>query len=252
MTKQKCRVLFVLGGIVFISALWFVGVLIFQGPLEGELRHDFGIVQIERPASVLEHTFRLRNRTDHTLQLIAAKPTCGCTTTDWPTDPVLSGEELLIPVQLKLQRSQLRKSQVRLIFESGEEATLHIQGVGRFKQSLTCMPPTFTMTRRQQDRMLGVLRLEWYSDERPPQPEQSIPFGIHVELDQWQLSMAGDARTHTPQIWTIRLYVTMDENSVGDMSGQYIVGLKVGDTPQLQIPLTIEPSNNFTPTFGNP
>ena len=119
MSKKTVHFIF-LGLAVFIllAFLALLGLpMLFSSALEGKKSHDFGVVQIERPHTIFEHVFTLKNATDHTLQLVDTVATCGCTTTDWPDEPVLSGEVIRIPVHLKLQRSEHKASKIRLIFD---------------------------------------------------------------------------------------------------------------------------------------
>ena len=108
MSKRTTHIALVSAGAILAVGIILLLLMIFKSPLSGEKSFDFGVVPIERPSRVLEHTFHLINTTDHTLKLADAIPTCGCTTTNWPDTPVLSGEELLVPVHLKLQQSRYR------------------------------------------------------------------------------------------------------------------------------------------------
>jgi hypothetical protein len=200
---------------------------IFRSPLQGEKSFDFGIVQIQRPYTVLEHTFRLTNETDHTLKLADAVPTCGCTTTDWPEEPVGVGEELVVPVHLKLQRSQHRSSKVRLTFESGEVVVLFIEGTGRFKQPLRCFPPTIKVLDGNKEGTRNMLLLEWYQLSTPKLPTFGTPKNIRVEPLNWVISRRGDKKLGTPDEWSVQLYTFLD----GELAEGDSLIIKMEQTP---------------------
>ena len=198
MSKKKTHVLLIISICVVIIAVfgWFVFAFVFGGPLSGIKHHSFGVVPIERPSSTLTHTFRLVNTTDHELRLTDAVPSCGCTTSDWPKEPVGAGEVLAIPVNLRLRRSQLRSSKVRLVFETGEIVVLRIDGIGRFTQPLHMAPyvPVLYPTAMQGTR--AVLSLEWSDDSvHPTKPVIETPDGLRVEFDDWILSKEEDSNT---------------------------------------------------------
>ena len=224
--------------LVSVVALLIVGFILllltmFTSPLRGEKSFDFGIVPIERPNAVLEHTFHLINTTDHTLQLADAIPTCGCTTTDWPDTPILVGEELLIPVHLKLQRSRYRSSNVRLEFETGEIVVLSIEGTGRFIQPLQCLPPSPSLVDGNNEGTRCILNLEWFEDCAPTQPTIVLPDNVRVDVDAWTLSKKGDIHRGTPDNWTIRLHLMLD----GALADSNAMKIEMEGSPDLIVPL---------------
>jgi hypothetical protein len=224
---------------ILVGFVWLIYPTIFSSPLSGELSHDFGVVPIDRPFSVLEHTFRLKNTTDHTMQLTNATPTCGCTTTDWPDDPVPSGEELVIPTHLKLRRSQLRSSAIRLEFASGEVVVLNIRGVGRFKQPMSFTPQKLELVQGDEDGVRGVLKLEWFDKSKPPEPTVETPEGVRVEFDRWRMTKAANPNKGTPQNWTMILSVFQEAELKGDIA----LRVSIKGAPVLQIPCTTESTN---------
>ena len=224
---------------IFVAVVWFVFVAVFKSSFSGELRHDFGVVPIDRPFSVLEHTFRLTNETDQTLHLINATPTCGCTTTEWPKGPVRSGEELVIPTHLTLRRSQFRSSKIRLEFDNGEMVVLHIEGVGRFTQPLSFAQQAMKLSIDDEDAFRGVLKLEWYDKGRPPQPITELPEGLRVEFDEWRMASEADSNKKTPQVWTIILKAYQ----TGALADDASLKVNVEGVTELTIPCTAETMN---------
>jgi hypothetical protein len=243
-TQLIWKGLFVL--VVLAGAGWFVFLAIFSSSFSGELRHDFGVVSIERPFSVLEHTFRLTNETDQTLYLINATPSCGCTTTEWPEGPVASGEELVIPTHLTLRRSQFRSSKIRLEFDNGEMIVLHIKGAGRFVQQLSFAQQSMKVSIGDEDGFRGVLKLEWYEKRRPPNPTIEPPEGLRVEIDKWRLVTESDPNKMTPQVWTIILKA----RQIAELEDDASLLIKIEGTTELIIPCTSETMNPPPPKIG--
>lgn len=231
---------------ILAGVVWFGYHTIFSSPFSGEVRHDFGVVPIERPFSVVEHTFRLKNITDHTMRLINVTPTCGCTTTEWPKGPVHSGEELVIPTHLKLQRSQFRSSRIRLEFENGDVVVLFIKGVGRFTQPLTFVQQAMKVSLGDEEGFRGVLKLEWYDNGRPPSPTLEPPDGLRVEVDAWHMTTAADSNKMTPQIWTLILKAYQ----IAELKDDASLLVKIDGVAELTIPCTEETLNPAPPQIG--
>ncbi len=208
MSKRNIHIVLsvvVVVGFILLSLIICYSVGLFGSPLRGEKSFDFGIVPIERPDSVFEHTFLLTNESGHILQLKSAVPSCGCTTANWPTQPVLDGEVLAVPITLKLQQSRYRSSKVRLVFDTGEVVVLHIEGTGRFVQRMQSLPPTIKIVDGMAEGTRSVLSLEWFELSTPPLPTIIAPENVVVETDEWILGKAGDSHKLTPHVWTLRL-----------------------------------------------
>ncbi|HET9054331.1 MAG TPA: DUF1573 domain-containing protein [Cyclobacteriaceae bacterium] len=50
--------------------------------------HDFGDIY---QGDVVEHTFKFTNTGNQPLMITNIQPTCGCTTPQWPRDPIMPG-----------------------------------------------------------------------------------------------------------------------------------------------------------------
>ena len=59
-------------------------------------RHDFGTI---REGDLARHVFAIRNTGDGPFTLTAVRPSCGCTTPEWTTDPILPGGEGAVAVE---------------------------------------------------------------------------------------------------------------------------------------------------------
>lgn len=236
MSKQSIHI--VLSVVVIVCLLVITLILsyslgFFGSSLKGEKSFDFGVVSIERPHTVLEHTFLLTNSSGHTLKLKSAVPSCGCTTADWPTEAVPDGEVLAVPVTLKLQRSRYRSSKVRLVFETGEVVVLHIEGAGRFVQRMRSLPPTIKVVDGMEEGTISVLSVEWFELSKPPMPTFIPPDNVIVETDSWMLGTAGDPHRMTPNVWTLRLRCVLD----GELKGGSQLQVDMEESKTLLIPL---------------
>ncbi len=246
---HKRTIHFVLTSILAIGSLlalvWLSYVFgLIGSSLSGEKSFDFGVVPIERPSSSFEHIFRLTNVTDKPLQLEDAVSTCGCTTTDLPDYVIQPGQEMLVPVLLKLQKSQYRSSKVRLVFKSGEVVVLSIEGTGRFTQPLQCMPPNLSVSKGDAQGTRCLLSLEWFKVSNPPLPIFVLPADVRVETAKWVLSKEGDAALGIPDIWTLQLHVFLD----GTLPQGSMLTIEFENAPSLLVPLK-QVESNRRPSF---
>ncbi len=244
--RVKVRLILATAIIVVLGTGFLLFLNLFRSPLEGEKSFDFGVVQIDRPHSVLEHTFSLTNVTDHALKLVDAVPTCGCTTTEWPQEPVGVGEQLEIPIHLKIQRSHHRSSKVRLIFETGEVVVLHIEGTGRFKQPLRVLPPTVKVVNGLKDGSRNMFILEWDELSSPKIPTFNAPKSIRVEPEEWALSTRKDDQLGTPAQWTLQIYTFLD----GPLTEGSELIVEMENAPPFHVPIEqVDHLDRPRPTF---
>lgn len=203
-------------------------------PVAGEMSHDFGLVAVEEPETILEHVFRLTNLRSTPLKLVLAAPDCGCTTVDPPREAVAPGEDLVLPVYLKLRHSRYRASTVRLVFESGETVSLKIEARGRLIQPLRIRP---MQIRVSVDRPGDVaLVAERFEPGPPPQAQVNVPRGVTVRAGEWELERRGDAGDATPDLWLVML--RLEAQPGANLNGP--IEIRVGDAPQLSVDLNVE------------
>jgi hypothetical protein len=200
--------------LMLVTTLFILVPILFSSPLKGEKAFDFGVVPIDRPDTILEHTFLLTNVTDHSLRLVDATPTCGCTTTDWPDEPVPPNGQFVVPVHLKLKQSRFRGSRIRLEFETGEVVVLEISGTGRFKQPLQSLPPAIRIVNGYEKGTRALLTLEWFKVSTPPMPTFITPENVRVVPQQWVLSKEGNYRGGIPDKWTLQMLVFLDSDLI--------------------------------------
>jgi len=234
-SKSRFHILFlsfVAIALLVVSAVVLLSYL-FSSPLKGEKSFDFGVVPIERPETVVEHTFRLTNSTDHALQLVDATPTCGCTTSDWPDEPVEPGGEFVAPVHLKLERSQFRGSRIRLEFATGEVVFLEISGTGRFIQPMETFPPKIPIVNGYEKGTRALLTLEWFKVSTPPMPTFTTPEHVRVVPDCWVLSKEGNYSRGIPDKWTLQMRVFLDSDLI--IGSDLLVEMK--NIPKFYVPM---------------
>jgi hypothetical protein len=237
MSKRKLHLISIAIVLILTTVtVWIIVSMVFGGPVSGDLRHSFGVVPIERPSSILSHTFSLTNESGHDLKLVNVVPSCGCTTSDWPSETISPKGVLLVPVNLKLTRSQLRSSKIRLEFDSGETVILYIDGIGRFIQPMSLSPQRPVLYHQSAMGTRGILKLEWDKEEAPKQPTITTPKGIRLEFDNWTRTKDADSKNGTPEIWTIRMKMFME--SVDVEGGEIDISLE--GVPTLVVPFSVE------------
>lgn len=219
---------------VAAAATWLVVIVRQARPVAGELSHDFGLVAVEEPETILEHVFRLRNLRATPLKLVLAAPDCGCTTVDPPKEAIGPGEDLVLPVYLKLRHSRYRASTVRLVFESGETVSLKVEARGRVIQPLRMRPlPIRVSPERPGDVALVAERFE---PGPPPDAQVSVPRGLTVRVGDWHLERRGNSRDATPDLWLVMLRLEAQQGA--NLDGPIVA--RVGDAPPLSVDLNVD------------
>ncbi len=188
--------------IVLIKAIWFSSALV------GDKSHDFGFIEVIPPKTTVDHTFTLTNKSGHDLILVDVVPDCGCTTTEAYQELIADGEELILPVQLKLRQSKLRKSTIRLVFEDGTIEVLTLRAVGRLKDSLRVSPSQIVLKEGEVPR--GLLGIEQFDDTKPPTPIFTTPPGVVVHAQKWTLKSKRKPMEEIPANWSLQFELKTD------------------------------------------
>ena len=219
--------------LLFVPLLVYFGyVLIFKSPVEGEKTFDFGVVSIQRPEATLEHTFQLRNATNEELQIVDYRTTCGCTTSDLPSEQIAPGEEFSIPVFLTLKGSIRQSSKIRLMFENGKVAVLQIAATGRYAQPMTAWPEELFVVEGDKEGTPIQLRIEWFKVSKPPKPTFTTPEHVRIDVGDWQRIRRGNHSMQKPDKWSTQLQVILDKTLTGDEVIVHIQG-----SPPFAIPI---------------
>ena len=177
--------------------------------LEGEKSHDFGLVEVTRPTTALEHTFVLTNRSGKELVLVDVIPDCGCTTTEAYQEVIGNGEALILPVRFTLRQSQIRKSTIRLVFENGSIELLRLQAEGRMKQPLRISPVPINLT-PEGESVFGILGMEWFEEGEPPMPKFTVPDVVTLQHETWKLKSKMKAWEKIPANWSMKFELATD------------------------------------------
>jgi hypothetical protein len=177
---------------------WFLARWLARGDFTGPRSHDFGIVEIYPPETVVEHVFALANEGDASLRVVEAAPNCGCTTARVPLEPIAPGETLEIPVSLRLRHSRSRDATVRIAFDDGAHVVLRVRAIGRMAQPMYVRPlPLSVVSQRSAEGMLGI---EWFAEGDPPPPTFDVPEGITIAAGPWRIERAARPLDDIPRI----------------------------------------------------
>lgn len=118
--------------IALLALAWLMLATIFQGPLAGNTKHDFGIVNVTSPDGVeLSHTFHLTNRTNDGLLLRWARPDCGCLTVH-ATFPmtIYPGESIDLPITMRYRGPEPKTVLIHLDFAEFGKQALRVRASG--------------------------------------------------------------------------------------------------------------------------
>jgi hypothetical protein len=208
----KKKLIFILGAgvlvlVVLVKLIWFSSVLV------GKKSHDFGLIEVTLPRTVVDHTFTLTNNSGRDLTLVDVVPDCGCTTTEAYQELIANGETLILPVQLKLKQSQVRRSVIRLVFEDGTVEVLTLRAVGRLKDPLRVSPLPIVV-KKDGETSLALLGIEQFDEHTPSIPTFALPAGVELQSQKWKLKSKYKAHEQIPANWSMQLALTTERELV--------------------------------------
>lgn len=99
-------------------------------PLAGDRSHDFGTVEVPFEGVSLQHTFNLRNKTNGTLTVRSAKPSCGCVKLTYLPDTLEPGQEITVNTTLSFKSATAKDETITLDFGDDGRAILSLSAVG--------------------------------------------------------------------------------------------------------------------------
>src|SRR5690606_21293393 len=100
--------------------------------LDGPRAHDFGEVIVPGTTAVeVSETLRWKNVSGEVLELIRVSSTCGCLVADPVQRSYDPGEEIAVPVTLRLTGSGVEQQSIRLDFSSGLSHHILVQATGK-------------------------------------------------------------------------------------------------------------------------
>ncbi len=181
--------------------------------LEGESRHDFGVVLIDSPSSTFEHTFHLINESDKTVVIESAKPSCSCTTAQLSTRILEPGDAVDVTTRMTLKASAHRKVSVTLVLDNDQIHGLWVQASGRLRPQLTSTATILRVAPGSSAMM--VLWVEVRDDnENAPQPTLVTPEGVTAKFTRWSLQRKGNKRKGMPAHWNGRVVIEQQADAL--------------------------------------
>ncbi|MEE9131798.1 MAG: DUF1573 domain-containing protein [Phycisphaerales bacterium] len=181
--------------------------------LEGESRHDFGIVLIESPNSTFEHTFHLTNDSDETVVIESAKPSCSCTTAELSTRTIEPGGSIDITARMTLRASAHRKISITLNLRDGDFHNVWVEANGRLRQQLKSTA-AFLRVGPGSPAMNVVWVEVWDDTENAPTPTLVTPDGVTAKFTRWDLHRKGNERHGLPAQWSGRIEVEQQSEAL--------------------------------------
>jgi hypothetical protein len=190
---------------VFVFVVWKN-----QPPLRGESVHNFGRVTMEAGETVeLRHVFRLINQTNDAVQVIAARPDCGCVNARQGLPAlVLPGEALQLPVTMAFSASS-KKVVIYLEIENFPEQKLLVQAEADFLPKVKSsrdrieVAPGETATQTISVEMFG-------STDAPPSPMFKAPEHIRCSFGEWKLIERSPNPQASPSLWEGTVTISAD------------------------------------------
>jgi hypothetical protein len=206
----KKKLLFISVPVFTLFVVVVLRMILFSSVFSGERSHDFGFVEVTPPDTILTHTFTLTNQSSRDLLLVDVVPDCGCTTTGAYQDWVLQGEDLVLPVQLKLRQSQLRRSTIRLVFDDGTVEVLRLSAHGQIKDPLRISTYPIVV-KKDGVASLATIGMEQFDNIKPPVPTFTCPNEVMIHTQQWTQTSKYNARQKIPAKWSMQLSFTTDK-----------------------------------------
>lgn len=209
------RIAILILAIVGLSTAAVIALVVTLGGsvLEGESRHDFGIVLLDSPSSMFEHTFHLINDSDETVVIESAKPSCSCTTAELSTRTIEPGGSLDITARITLKASAHRKVSITLNLSDGDFHNLWVEANGRLRQQLKSTAE-FLWVAPGSPAVTVVWVEVWDDSENAPQPTLETPDGVTATFTRWDLHRKQNERYGVPAQWSGRIVVEQQSEAL--------------------------------------
>lgn len=197
--------------------------------LDGPRAHDFGEVIVPGTTAVeVSETLRWKNGSGEVLELIRVSSTCGCLVADPVQRSYGPGEEIAVPVTLRLTGSGIEQQSIRLDFANGMSHHILVQATGKRLHDLEFV----TSIVRVESEPVEVIAyyLDYTSDDHPGAAEWSGDtdrFSVVLVAD-WELISARDAATGQPARWQASWRVGILPDAPSRRSGR--LHLNVGES----------------------
>ena len=200
--------------VAVVAAVIGAGLFFLLRPASIQVDGSFhaGIVEIDNPPLLIEHEFLLRNVSSKVLRIEGAKATCGCTEFVPPDPQIDPGEEIVIPVSLRLENTGLKSGGVVLLLDNGERVNLIMSAEGKRLKPIHISPNPLALRGRS---VRPVMTMEWYSDtEAPDMAALTTTGGLVIETEPWALKAKADSKGR-PSLWWARLVVIERPDTAG-------------------------------------
>lgn len=181
--------------------------------LEGESRHHFGVVLLDAPSSMFEHTFHLINDSDETVVIKSAKPSCSCTTAELSTRTIEPGGSVDITARITLKTSAHRKISITLNLSDGDFHNLWVEANGRLRQQLKSTA-TFLRVGPGTPAVTVVWVEVWDDSDNAPTPTLVTPNGVTAKFTRWDLHRKQNERYGAPGQWSGRIVVEQQSEAL--------------------------------------
>ena len=181
--------------------------------LEGESRHHFGVVLLDSPSSMFEHTFHLINDSDETVVIKSAKPSCSCTTAELSTRTIEPGGSVDITARITLKTSAHRKISITLNLSDGDFHNLWVEANGRLRQQLKSTA-TFLRVGPGTPAVTVVWVEVWDDSDNAPTPTLVTPNGVTAKFTRWDLHRKQNERYGVPAQWSGRIVVDQQSEAL--------------------------------------
>ncbi len=234
--RHKALLRVLLAVILAAAGGLIVTVTVGRGPLAGAYRHDFGLVLISDQPVVLEHTFRLRNRSSGTLVITDVRPSCGCTFVTTSTRRVDPDGWLEVTARLTLERSGFQRVHIYIEIAGRGTEMLTVAATGRHTRRLTSSRKMLRL-RPGTPRTLVVFLEVHEDDEKPPAPKLTSPQGVAAVFLDWSPVQQRKRRKAIPARWAGRITVEQETAAAAEDAALVI---DVEPDQRLTIPLVIE------------
>lgn len=219
--------------VLVVAAIIGVALFFILRPASIQVDGSFhaGIVEIDNPPLLIEHEFLLRNVSSNVVRIEGAKATCGCTEFVPPDPQIDPGEEIVIPVSLRLENTGPKSGGVVLLLDNGERVNLTMSAVGKRLKPIRIAPNPLSLRGRS---VRPVMTMEWHSDTEAPQMATlTTTNGLLVETEPWALKAKADGKGR-PSLWWARLVITERPDSAGGG----MLTAQSGDLPPTTIDVT--------------
>ncbi len=226
--------LLIVGGV--LGSAWGTYRLTVGKPqLDGDRRHDFGMVQlIDRPVK-LQHTFVLTNTSRRTIELANIGTSCGCTVAEPSTRTIGPGEVLEIDATLTLNKQGRKTSKIFLEYGGTHLDVLYLEGSARKRQRLSVVAGP-----RRLDPGVDLHRVIFFLDydgnDEPPAPSVTSPDGVDAIFGGWHQATRVRSADGLPARWRGR--VTL-RHTGGTLSASAVVEVAVGADQTVQLPVAL-------------